>query len=224
MRSQIIYAHHEIVCTLQALASRTHIYREPASVWHHLMASKSSQAAGAHGMAALSVVAGRAAETELQNLRALTCELEQYRQLLPDMITAPAMQRAGVHTVSLKARSDMPNSVDNVRVASLLAREEIGPFVQSFAFNEASNIYGCAWFVVKFRVARRDDVGSMHSAVALFLEALRDLADCHRICQTINFADEYDGGVSWDGEGEERARSIIDRLPAKTVAEARPLF
>ncbi len=91
--------------------------------------------------------------------------------------------------------------------------------MQSFCFNEASNIYGCAWFIVKFRVARRDDVGSMHRAVALFLEALRDLADCHRIRETVNFADEYDEEICWDGE---RTRFILDRLPAKTVAEARP--
>ena len=116
----------------------------------------------------------------------------------------------------------MPNSVDNVKVASLLAPGEIGSFVQSFCFNEASDIYGCAWFFVKFRVARRDDVGKMHRAVAAFLEALRGLADCHRICQTIDFADEYDDEENCWCEAEERARSIVDRLPAKTVVEARP--
>ena len=153
-------------------------------------------------------------------MRAIKHELEQYRHLLPDMLSAPAIQRESKYTVALKARSDMPNSVDNVRVASLLARDEIGPFVQSFAFNEASDIYGCAWFVVKFRVARRDDVGSMHRGVAAFLEALQSLADCHRLCQTINFADEYEDEVCWC-EPEERARSIVDRLPAKTIAESR---
>ena len=59
----------------------------------------------------------------------------------------------------------------------------------------------------------------MHRAVALFLEALRDFADFHCICQTIVFADEYDSGCCW--EADDRAR-IADRLPAKTVAEARP--
>ena len=81
-------------------------------------------------------------------------------------------------------------------------------------------MHGGAWFVVKFRVARRDDVGKMHRAVVAFLEALRDLADCHRIRQTIDFADEYDGDA-WC-EAEERARSIVDRLPGMTVVEARP--
>ena len=46
--------------------------------------------AGTRGMAALSVVAGRAASAELQILRAHKRELDRYRQLLPDMIAAPA--------------------------------------------------------------------------------------------------------------------------------------
>ena len=62
----------------------------------------------------------------------------------------------------------------------------------------------------------------MHRAVAVFLESLRELEDCHRICQTINFVDEYDG--DWNGSERERADEIIRRLPDKTEVETRDVL
>ena len=85
----------------------------------------------------------------------------------------------------------------------------------SFVFNTDS--LGCAWLVIKF--GTKQCLAGMFDAVAAFLKEVCRLNDCHRIVQTMNFLDDYDG--NWDGSPEERASDIIRRLPEKLQTEAR---
>ena len=59
----------------------------------------------------------------------------------------------------------------------------------------------------------------MYRVIAAFLQEIQRLDDCHRICETMNFLDEYDGG--WHEAPEDRAREIVRRLPTKVGVEAR---
>jgi hypothetical protein len=53
--------------------------------------------------------------------------------------------------------------------------------------------------------------------VSRFLAALQALPDCHRICETITFIDEYDG--EWEGQPEEQLEKIRQRLLDKFQVE-----
>ena len=79
--------------------------------------------------------------------------------------------------------------------------------------------HGRAWFTIIFSAADEERLPCMYRAIAAFLELLQTLEDCHRICETINFVDEYDGNAQ---EQEVRIEDIIRRLPAKLRTEAIP--
>jgi len=164
-------------------------------------------------------------EAELQGLRtelaACQQELNQYRELLPDMIprqvpSAPDQTR--MYTITLKARSEINVNCNIVKVASSLKpRKGYAPYVRSFIFNESPYRYGCAWLVVKFGAPLREHLPAMFRAITSFLADLQHLNDCHRICETINFIDEYDGEIN--GAPNERADGIVRRLPDKLQEE-----
>ena len=96
------------------------------------------------------------AEAELRRLRIelATCqqELNQYRRtdMLPTTSQAPPRPdlRGNMYTITLKARSEFSDNVDNLKVASILGHDNYGAYVCSFVFNTDS--LGCAWLVIKF--------------------------------------------------------------------------
>ena len=153
------------------------------------------------------------ADAELRRLRvelaACRQELNQYRERLPDMIT---------RQITLKGRSELSSNVDNQKVASALGSETFCAYVRSFVFNESPDPRGCAWMMIKFGTTSEERLPGMYRAIASFLAQLQRLDDCHRICQTMNFIDEFDG--SWSGEPAHRADDIIRRLPEKLLMEA----
>ena len=66
----------------------------------------------------------------------------------------------------------------------------------------------------------------MYGAVQAFLKRAEQLEDCHRIYQTMNFIDDYDGewlhdehGGMGSAPGNARAERIARRLPEKVVLE-----
>ena len=73
------------------------------------------------------------AEAELRRLRIelATCqqELNQYRRMLPDMLPATSQApprpdlRGNMYTITLKARSEFSDNVDNLKVASILGHD-----------------------------------------------------------------------------------------------------
>ena len=72
--------------------------------------------------------------------------------------------------------------------------------------------------MIKFGTYSEQRLPSMYRAIAVFLEQIQRLDDCHRISETMNFMDEFDG--SWNGSPEERAHEIVRRLPEKVRVEA----
>ena len=137
--------------------------------------------------------------------------------MLPTTSQAPPRPdlRGNMYTITLNARSEFSDNVDNLKVASILGHDNYGAYVCSFVFNTDS--LGCAWLVIKF--GTKQCLAGMFDAVAAFLKEVCRLNDCHRIVQTMNFLDDYDG--NWDGSPEERASDIIRRLPEKLQTEAR---
>ena len=121
-----------------------------------------------------------------------------------------------LHTITLKARSEFSNNVDNIKVAGVLGSFE-NVYVRNFAFNDSPHPLGCAWLTIKFGTCSEQLLPDMYRAVAAFLEQIQHLRDCHRISQTMNFIDEYDG--NWDGSPEETINEIIRRLPEKVRVE-----
>ena len=69
--------------------------------------------------------------------------------------------------------------------------------------------------MITFGTYDEEQLPRMYRAIAVFLKQIQNLEDCHRICQTMHFVDEYDGE-----EQEERAEEIIRRLPAKLRTES----
>ena len=175
--------------------------------------------------AALSAVVEHEGDAELRRIRTelASChaELTKYREMLPDFVpTAPPSLHSNLCcTITLKARSEFPGNCDNLKVASIL-NTDVGRVVKSFAFNESPFQNGCAWLLIKFAIDSMDEqrLQGLCNAVACFLARIQTLEDCHRICQTMNFIDEYDG--DWSGEPAERANQILAHLPAKIQVEA----
>ena len=177
------------------------------------------------GMAALNAVMAHDAEGELRRVRAELAisqqELRQYRQLLPDLITSP--QSDGdwpgprLRTITLKARSEFPCNVDNAKVASILNNPNFRTYIQSLVINSSRSPLGCAYLVIKFGVSDELELNGMYNAIRAFLTELLTLDDCHRICQTLNFADEYDG--DWRNTQDEQVAEILRRLPEKINCE-----
>ena len=122
-----------------------------------------------------------------------------------------------MYTITLKGRSELSSNANNLKVASALGSETFCAYVRSFVFNESPDPRGCAWMMVKFGTDSEQQLPCMYRAVAVFLTKLQRLDDCHRICQTMNFIDEYDGKQTYYPEA--RAKGIVRRLPEKVVLE-----
>ena len=121
------------------------------------------------------------------------------------------------YTMTLKARLEFANNIDNLKVASALGPDTL--FVRNFVFNESPHPRGCAWMMITFGTVSEQHIPCMFRAIGIFLEKMQSLDDCHRICETMNFIDDYDG--LWNGSPDERANEIIQRLPTKVRVEAR---
>ena len=176
------------------------------------------------GAEAMSAVLAHEAGPELRRLRAklAACqqELRQYQEYLPDLMhkpTPPVARATEWYTIALKARSDMPGNVDNLEVAAILRESPHNRYVRSVVLNASPHWRGCAWLIVKFGASTEADLPSMYGAVQAFLKRAQRLQDCHRICETVNFIDEYDGKCTY--YPETRAASIVRRLPEKVALE-----
>ena len=133
------------------------------------------------------------------------------------------------YTITLKARSEMPGNGDNLEVAAILRESPHNRYVRSVVLNASPHGRGCAWLIIKLGVSSAADLPSMYGAVQALLERCQQLEDCHRICQTMNFIDEYDGEWLHDERSERsdpgrvpgraRAERIMRRLPEKVVLE-----
>ena len=174
---------------------------------------------------ALSAVVAHEAGPQLQRLRAelAACqqELRQYQEYLPNLMREPTPPVASAtntwYTITLKARSEMPGNADNFEVATILREPPQDRYVRSVVLNASPHPWGCAWRIIKFGANSEAELPGLYSAVQSFLKQAWRLPDCHRICQTMSFIDEYDGKQTYYPEA--RAKGIVRRLPEKVVLE-----
>jgi hypothetical protein len=110
--------------------------------------------------------------------------------------------------ITLKARSELCVGCDVLKVARVLDTTPQVYYVRDFELYA----HRCepAHFTVTFAA---DEATSLEYVVGRFLDSLRYLPDCHRICETLNFADEYDG--TWDREPHAQLDHIRGRLREK---------
>ena len=111
----------------------------------------------------------------------------------------------------------MPGNGDNLEVAAVLRESPHNRYVRSVVLNASPHGRGCAWLIIKLGVSSAADLPSMYGAVQAFLKRAQQLEDCHRICETVNFIDGYDGKCTY--YPDTRATSIVRRLPEKVVLE-----
>ena len=95
------------------------------------------------------------------------------------------------YTITLKARSEMPGNGDNLEVAAIRRESPHNRCVRSVVLNASPHWRGCAWLIVKFGASSEADLPSMYGAVQAFLKRAQELEGCHRICETVDFIDDY---------------------------------
>ncbi|CAE8686994.1 unnamed protein product [Polarella glacialis] len=116
------------------------------------------------------------------------------------------------HTLALKARSELRSNCDFARGLAVLQSSSVSPFVQHYELYAPGGLY-CSQMLVQFSTHGKDAVAKLYAAVSNFLTGLDEVEDGHRICETMNFSDEFTGEQFWDGPPA--AERILARLPEK---------
>lgn len=105
--------------------------------------------------------------------------------------------------VALKARAEL--NCDVFKVISILGVEPWCDYLDSFSVKWSSP----ATLIIKF-AASENDLPAFFRSMDSFFRALLTLTNCHRICQTMKFINEYDG--EWEDEPNVNLNKIYKRL------------
>ena len=114
-------------------------------------------------------------------------------------------------TVRLKGRTEC--DMDCASIALLLQYSETAPFVsQVFWVDDAETIFD-KLLHIEFSCQRKTLL-SLHEAVKIFLEDIRQIEVFYTLRETLTFSDEYTGNRTFDDGSFHRA-DVCNRLVAK---------
>ena len=113
-------------------------------------------------------------------------------------------------TVTLRGRAECP--LDAKRAMKKLQRRSVNRFVARAHYYPVSAAYPDQLVAVTFRTARNENVPLMHRAIRQFLRSLPKIPDGHILCESIKFAEEFDGKRDNDLE------RLVLKLPEQTSA------
>ncbi len=88
--------------------------------------------------------------------------------------------------ITLEARSEL--GCDLPKVVAIISQDPWGEHLQAFSTYKENNS-----LVMVF--GTRGDKYELFNSMSLFLDALLKLPDCHRICETLEFQEQYTGEV-----------------------------
>ena len=131
----------------------------------------------------------------------LTCEQRQHRKQEQPL------------TVRLKARTEC--DVDCQGVALLLRFSETAPFVGQIFWVDDAETFVDKLLHIEF-ICKRKTLLSLHRAVKVFLEDLRQIEVLYVLRETLTFSDEFTGVRLYDNGKYHRA-DVCGRLVAKAT-------
>ena len=115
-------------------------------------------------------------------------------------------------TVTLRGRAECP--LDAKRAMKKLQHRVVNRFVARAHYYpvSAEKPYPDQLVAVTFRTARSENVPPMRHAIRRFLRSLRKIPDGHVLCESIKFAEEF------DGERDNDLERLVLKLPEQTSA------
>jgi hypothetical protein len=147
-------------------------------------------------------------------VRALEAENSRLRGLaaLADEPVPDASIRLVKYTVTLKARSEFSSATDLLDSTRALWCESVQPFVMRHEIRSSLHPLGCATLLVQFGADTRERLCEAVRAYLVEVDVMCFHYDVHRVLETMNFEDEYDGGV-----GADVIQDIMQRIRPKIV-------